>query len=42
MDLKKQSVEKMQVVFSKKAKKYSKGLTLPESEALKDITKGII
>lgn len=42
MSLKRQNMIKLQGKFSKRIKKYSKGLTLPESKALRDITKGII
>lgn len=42
MDLKKQNIIKLQGKFSKRVKKYSEGLTIPEHKALKDITKGVI
>ena len=42
MDLKKQNIIKLQGKFSKRVKKLSQGLTIPESKALRDITKGII
>ena len=36
------TIQKMQVKFSQKVKKYSEGLTKPVAKAVKDITKGII
>ena len=37
-----ETIQKMQVKFSQKVKKYSEGLTKPVAKAVKDITKGIM